>query len=194
MTALQRGCARIARVFGWGFVIAWVLLFPAFIRAHPVLWLGTADFIHLFAAGFAGAVSVLLGCRIGLGSWAAFLGAFLKPEAPRYPIRVSFYLLILCLGWGANTYFAANILVRATAGEHAFLDARYVTSYRSKSCGRFAEFDTDVGVANVCLPNSLHDTQPQLAGPDNLLPGDQVLLEGRRNSFAFVVDAVQRRH
>ncbi len=193
MTPLQRVCARIARVFGWGFVVAWVLLFPAFIRAHPVLWLGTADFPHMFAGGFAASLAVLIGCWIGLGSWANFLGACLNPRAQQFPVRISIYLFIVCLGWGLATYFAASILVRATASEHAFLDARYVDGYRTRSCGRFADFSTDVGVTTVCLPNSLNEAQPQLPGPDDLRPGEPVLLEGRRNSFAFVVDAVQRR-
>ncbi|MFC5548000.1 hypothetical protein [Massilia aerilata] len=193
MTPLQRGCARLAKVYSWGIVCAWVLVFPFGIRAHPVLWLGKADFTHLVGAGFACGVAVLIVCRLALGSWSGFLGAALSPRAPQYPIRASVYLFAVCLAWGFTTYFSANILARATAAEHAFLDARYITSYRTKSCGRLAEFDTDVGVAQVCLPNSLNEAQPQLAGPDALRSGEPVRLEGRRNSLAFVVDAVLRR-
>ncbi len=190
---LVRRCAQAARLFGRGAVVLIVLAFPAGIGAHPVLWLGWADFTHLFAAGFAGALVFIAACRIVLGSWAAFIGAFLKPQARDQPLLVAVYLFFICLVWGANTYLAADILSRATARTSAFVDARFLSSHRTRNCSRSGEFSTEFGIVHVCLPRRRQDVPPQHSAPGDLREGESVVLVGRRNRLVFVVDAVLSR-
>jgi len=185
--------ARFARIFGWGALVMVALIFIAGIGARPVLWLGRVDFATLFAAGFLAALLLVLGCSIALGSWGGFIDAFLTPRARTRPVLVAGYQLFLCLTWGASTYLVADVFVRMTAAENASLDARFLSAHRSRNCGNAADFDTAFGAVNVCLPDGRHEIRARTSAPADLHAGEDVILMGRRNGYAFVVDSVMRR-
>ncbi len=190
---MKIAAARIARLFaGSPFALVVLLLFAA-IGARPVLWLGGVDFAHLFAAGFCGALLLILGCTIVLGSWSGFVDAFLTPRARTRPLLAAAYQLFLCLSWGAGSCLVADVAARMTATEDAFLDARYLTAYRTRNCGNAADFTTALGPLNVCLPDGRHEIRARTPAPAGLRAGDAVILAGRRNGYAFVVDSVLRR-
>jgi hypothetical protein len=183
----------VAKLFGLGIVFTFLLVFPAGIEAHPVLWLGRVGAAQLVAAGFMAGLVTAVGCCIMLGSYVNFIAAFLKPEAKHHFFGTGIYLFLVCLIWGVNTYFAADVLMRATARTDTLVDAQFAGVSRTKGCRDLANFTTASGTVDVCMPNGRQGFQPKIAVPGGLKPGDTVTLKGRSNGFAFVVDSVMRR-
>lgn len=166
-----------------------VLSVPFVVSPQPSLDLTSLTFFSFFAIGI---VAYFLAFIVFAMSSRSLLAALLQffPGSPTTPFYFSrlFALAVFGSFWGVNVGLAFELVERVGANQSAEVNAIFIRyHWQPKSlCQKQAVFATSFGEVALCtdgFPSKIH---PRFPVDASLVPGDLVVLAGRKNRFVFI--------